>query len=186
MTTLEASFPSESSQKCDLWQLVYLSTFSSTQLWNSQIKHLPPRRAKRPMGHSASEKPAKHSTEVGRCSRRLSKRHCNTGSSPLPSPSPIQSRLEREEGRRRRRQGRGTGMHRMHSFHLLLPIHQGVGTFTGDFVWGGKWGRGGRWKRKCRGHWESDNWNTRQMWLSRVMRSRGCTVPRRWNRRTWK
>ena len=44
-------------------------------------------------------------------------------------------------------------MHRMHSFlYVLLPIHQGVGTFTGDSVWGGKWGGGRRWKRKCRGH----------------------------------
>lgn len=43
----------ESSQRP--WPIVYLLMSWSTQLGNSQIVHLPLRRAERPVGHSASE-----------------------------------------------------------------------------------------------------------------------------------
>lgn len=54
---------------------------------NRQITHLPPGRAERPVGHSASEELAKHSIEVGERSRKWSKRYGNVGPT-LPPTHP--------------------------------------------------------------------------------------------------
>lgn len=87
---------------------------------NRQITHLPPGRAERPVGHSASEELAKHSIEVGECSRKWSKHHGNVGPTLPPTP-PSLSMPARLRGGKEGAQACNTS----HSFlFLLLPTHQ--------------------------------------------------------------
>lgn len=94
---------------------------------DSQIMHLPLGRAKRPVGHSASEQPAKHSIEVEGCSRKWSKHYSNMGPTLPPRTKQPLSIPARQRGGKEGAQACTTS----HSFlFLLLPTHQGVFTLT--------------------------------------------------------
>lgn len=68
---------------------------------NSQIMHLPLGRAERPVGHSASEQPAKHSIEVEECSRKRSKHYSNMGPTlPPRTTNYCQTQLDRKVARK--------------------------------------------------------------------------------------